>query len=708
MKKILLALFLCLNSFANDFNIEDRIKTQAFYLEVYPLLFGSPEIGLDQDFKKAFSKLKKKTRKQALKLTTVLELYLPVKVIKPIIYWKYINPNKKNLEKVLTFIMLNKLLILRDAIDDPIFHQKNLAKNLLKNLTGFNEISTNDLFEQVFPLLEDKSKLLVDLDKEHFSKAFSRTRLLTYNLKESVPAISSYSLSYLGFIPGNKVELVSENIRSLERIDWFNQRVIFNGGKLDFDSPYIHMPEEGSKKGNIVFVEDPIYKKIRTMIDMASESIFIDIFLFGGTLGATLSEYLLDQVIEKKKKNPDFKVLLLHDYATNYNMLGEMMPIFSYIKKRIETEDPLKGSVFLLQANIQRHPPGVPFGITNLIPKTDEVFKEIEKGNTYYESKIDHSKVIVIDANSKKPAAYFGSKNWTDHSGGYYYDDAIYVEGPAAALVQASYFRDVEAALTTDPKELRWFFYKEDGFDNKAYLPKREEILSWFKIKNKTYPRVGYETIRIAEACVDGRIKNVRNMLVDMIISAKKNIYMEQLFIYDKYIVDALIKKKIENPEIEIKILADHNGNFGMNGIPNTLFIKEMKDHGIEVRARKTYGIKAHFPNGHEQEYHQENHRKITSVDGKVLLGGSSNINPDTLQGSFREFGAQIYSEKEIEKFESSFLKAWNNPEEVADLDIENFQAKIGGKLFSQEMSALINDLGSFLIRNKDKLERRY
>src|SRR5690606_35879344 len=114
------------------------------------------------------------------------------------------------------------------------------------------------------------------------------------------------------------------------------------------------------------------------------------------------------------------------------------------------------------------------------------------------------------------------------------------------------YYEDVAAALTTDPKELAWFFYKEDGLDNRHHLERRQQILDWFKIKRSHYPPVGDQVIRIAEADVDGRLKNVRNILIDMIIKAEKHIYMEQLFLYDKYVVDALIKRKIQKPELDI------------------------------------------------------------------------------------------------------------------------------------------------------------
>ncbi len=706
---LILALLVIAGSvLAQEISIQDRIKTEDFYRKVYPSVFGQPDFGLMDDFKKQVNALPSSKKAQVISAAKELQDFIPANILRPMLYWRYINPQPQKLKDVVAFAMLNKLLVIRDAIDNPLSLEGMNALDLLKRLTGKYNITSLNLYSVMENDLEFKAHTLSTADDRGFIEGLKTNTILNLKLEKVLEDSSPYSLSYQGFIPGNKVELISENRRDLERIDWLNNHVIFNGGVLDFDSPIVNMPTAKNPIGHPVFMQDPIYIRIRDMIDRAQDSIFIDIFLFGGTLGATLTEYLFEQVKIKKQINPAFKVLFLHDYATNYNMKDEMMPIFAYIKERISKESDLKDCFYLIQANIQRHPPGIPFRLTNLIPKTDDVFKEIEKRNTYYESKIDHSKVIVIDANTKYPAAYFGSKNWTDHSGGYYYDNAIYVEGPAAALVQASYYKDVEAALTDDPNELRWFFYKEEGYDNVRYLSKKKEILEWFKVKRDSYPAAGSEKIRFAEADIDGTVKNVRNMLVDMIKNAKKNIYMEQLFIYDKYINDALIKRKIEIPDLDVKIIADHNGNFGMNGLPNTAFIKEMKSYGIDVRARKTYGIVAKFPNGKEQSYHQENHRKIASVDGNVLLGGSSNLNPDALQGSFREFGAQIYDKREITNFERSFLRDWDDGDKVADLDIENFQARVGGKLFSKDFSALINDILSTLIRSKDKLERRY
>jgi len=694
---------------ADEISISDRLKSYDIFMKSYDAVFSIQEMSRDAEFKTKVKKLDKDVQDEVLELAKDLDGKLNPHLIKAIIYWKYIKPRKSELRQVLIYAMVYQMMIARDYLDHPFSKNKITLLNNLRKILRLTSLTHENIIETTFKDIELKSKILSEIDDvSSFSSSLEQTEYFSKSLYEGIHDYTKYSLDPRGIIPGNNVEIISENDQSLERIQWFNERIIFGGTLLDLNHKDIQMPLTEHSSGHISFKKDPIFKKIKAMIDESKESIFIDIFLLGGTLGATLSEYLLDQTKIKIQANKDFKLLILHDFSTHYNMSEEMMPVFKYIKERIESDKILSRSAYLLQANIHRHPPGVPFGITSLIPKTDEVMVEMEKKSTYFESKIDHSKVIVIDANSPKPQAYFGSKNWTDHSGGYYYDNTIWVEGPAAALVQHSYYDDIEAALTEDLAESKLFYLKDQGFDNSRYLKIKAQILNEFKVKRTLFEAVGQDTLRIAEANVDGKIKNVRNMLIDMIANAKEHIFMEQLFLYDKYIIDALIKRKIERPSLKIKIIIDHNGNFGMNGLPNTLFIRELKSHHIEVRTRQTLGAQVTLPDGSTRTYHQENHRKITSVDGKILLGGSSNINPDTLQGSFREFGAQIFSKREISEYEKQFMIDWSDPQKVAEMDIENFQAHIGGKSFSKRISDLLNKIGSQLIRSKDHLEKRY
>jgi len=697
-----------------NINIRDRIETKNFYRKVYPTLFGQKEFRVIKKFGDVIAEQSDQTVDKINKFIYRFDNIIPSNIMMPLIYWRYIKQDDNKVAETLSFFMLYKLLTIRDLIDNPLQDDvsKRRAQQYLKVIAENDDINSSNIFAIAMPEIKEQAKEMADISNDDaFIETVGNNHIIKENIKDRVPQLPNFVLSYLGFIPGNKVELISQNDQSPKRVTWVNDRVIFNGGTLDFSKDYMKMPTPKSSEGHIAFTEDPIFIKIRDMIDSARESIFIDIFLLGGTMGGTLAKYLIDQTVLKHKQNPYFKTLLLHDYATNYNMWSEMSPVFEYIRSRIENEPDVAECMMLIQANIQRHPPGIPFGLTNLIPKTPEVFNVIEPMATYYESKIDHSKVIVVDAKSDHPRAYFGSKNWTDHSGAYYYDNAIYVEGPVAALVQASYYNDIDAALTLDPIEQNWFYYKDKGFSNEHYLDRRDEILAWMKINRNNYPVINPTpegTVRIAEADVDGIVKNVRNIIIDSITQAKNNIYMEQLFIYDKYIADALVKLKKSNSSLDIKIIADTNGNFGMNGFPNTIFMKELMDNGVEIRARNTTAVPITFPDGSQRTYHQENHRKIISVDGKILIGGSSNLNPDTLQGSFREFGAQIFDKNDIKKFERDFLDDWADNRKTKDFNINSFKMRLKDKELPLGISALINNLGATIIRSKDQLENKY
>ncbi|HCN10430.1 MAG TPA: hypothetical protein DIT01_21075, partial [Lentisphaeria bacterium] len=573
-----------------EVDIRDRLDTRQKFMNDYQILFH-PDITNVERFTGTVDRLPTNTRRQAHDFIRYLDPHVPQRILMPMVHWRFIEPDTGKYRRAVAGYLQYRLLVVRDAVDDPrsTESERRTALQHLGRMLGRTVDNTAGLYAAATPVVES---LATELTKAVTTEAFVdilKSRELTATNLDDLMTTADYSLSWLGFIPGNHVELISENERDAERINWLNERVIFNGGKLDWDADYMRMPEgPDDPGGHPCFKRDPMFMRLREMIDSAEDSIFIDIFLFGGTLGGTIAKYLIDQTVAKRRDNPGFRCLILHDFATNYNMKPEMMPVFEYIRDRINGARAQGDDigVVLLQANILRHPPGIPFGLSNLVPRSPVTFAVIERHNTYYESKIDHSKVIVVDANTDSPQAYFGSKNWTDHSGGYYFDDAIYIKGPAAALVQASYYDDIDAALTIDPIEQQWFFYKECGFDNTAWLDRRDELLDWIRIRRDTFPAAGDDVVRISEANVDGRICNTRNMLVDMIRRAESNIYIEQLFIYDAYVIDALIKRRRQRPNLDIRIIADHNGNFMMNGFPNTMFLRELDAVGIPVRAR--------------------------------------------------------------------------------------------------------------------------
>jgi len=696
-------LLISLQVHAVSFNIEDRIMARNFHLDSYPIIFGEKVHSDKEEFKKNLKGLSKKKQQRILSFIKELDSFLPEKLLIPLAYWRTMRPQRKNVARMLSYILIDKILVLRDYADDPSFAKNIEALQLLRKVSRIPNLETDKIMRTLLPIFMEKGKILADIkDDKILIQALKETELFTMNLQQVLDLRQVYCLDHLGVIKGNKVELLSYNDTSKSKIEFFNHNTITNGGVLDFNSSLIQVP---GKSGGHPSLNEPIFKKIISMIDSSKESIFMDIFLMGGTIGATIAEHLIETTKERLKTNPNFKVYILHDFGTHFDLADEITPVFNYIEKQRQSNKKLASSLFLLQANTQRHPEGIPFAISNLIPKRIESLDKMKLANSYEPMKIDHSKVIVVDGNTDSPQAWVGSKNLSDNDGGYSFDNAVYIHGPAAALVQHSYYKDLEAALTTDPSELEKF--PSTQFSNEKYHSQKSSILKSFKITRKKVSFHGSDSVRLTEADVNGTIRNTRNMIVDMIQKAEKHIYMEQHFIYDPYIVDALIKRKIQRSSIDIKILIDHNSNFKMGGIPNTVFMKEMKSYGIKLRTRKTHTVTAKFPNGVEKVFHQENHRKIISIDGKQLMTGSSNLNPDSLQGTFREFGVQIFSPDQIKHFEAEFLATWEDPKKVMELDIDNYQAIMAGHKMSKSFSRLINGIASMLLRAKDDLESR-
>lgn len=400
----------------------------------------------------------------------------------------------------------------------------------------------------------------------------------------------------------------------------------------------------GFISGNKSSFKENSFKIVMDAIGNAKNSLLIDIYFLRGIKGLELGQHLVDMVKLKIKENPQFRTVVHYDFSSD----SDLLPVFAYLQDARKKEPILQKSLYLLEANIKLRQSGVPFGLSE-------------------KPRMDHSKVLVVDGNSPYAQVLYGSKNWSNY--------VFRLQGPAAALAQVSYLRDIKAAIA----------------NNKEYTLLGNQILDEFKITMDEFPPIGNTKVRLSENDVEGIIRSTRNMLIDMILTAKKNIYIEQFFLYDHFVVDALIKAKIHRPKLDIKILLDSNEALGMNGLPNTLFMNDLIKHKIELRTR----IKD-----------LDKRAKVVSIDGNVLHSGSANISPDSLQGSFREFGAQIYSSRMAKGYEKNFLKAWRDPKEVQVLDIKNFKAKIGGRTLSSQTSQLINTIGALLLRSKEDLEK--
>ena len=404
------------------------------------------------------------------------------------------------------------------------------------------------------------------------------------------------------------------------------------------------LSKETLKKG-ISLKKDPILHKVKEMINQSRESILIDSLLLGENLGEEIINLIIKKTEEIVKENKNFKVLLLSPRKNHYRINSTL----NNFKNKIVKHN-LQNSIYII------HPP-----------------KSFERS----------VKAIMIDANTNSPQAYLGSKDFITSNGGYNYDYNIWIKGPGAAVIQRMVYESVEEFLQK--------------------IPEFKELKKVYNVTKKSYSASGSESIRIAQISKQSHTKSIRDFMIDMIKNSNDHIYMEQRFLIDSHVTNALIKRKLERPKLDIRIILDHNEDLGMNGLPNSIFIKEMKIYGINIRARKTHSITMAG-----KKIFQINNRKITSVDGKVLILGSADMNQQSLDGNTQMMSIQIFSEQEINRFEKDFLTSWRDREKTVNLDIENFTAIINENNFSKEVSSLINLVSKAFIKMKNEIIRKF
>jgi len=643
--------------FANSFNVQDRILYHNFYYDHVKDHLEVPSIYDEKIFKEQVLNSEEHKKKDILESYSLLSAYFPKLILRSILYFRYLEPNPDHLKTILQYSFLNKVMALRDKVDSSI-DQNQRAKYLgiIKDITEHQTFSFIRLFQEFNPIFEAKAEAIAQMDlKENFHTALIETRMVNYHFTNQKDI---YQLSHLGMIPGNHIELILSNQVDEKRMKWYHEHAIYNGGQFNIDHPYLQMPTSHLFTGHPAF-HQPLFAKIKDMIKMAQETILIDIHLLGGTLGGTLAKFLIEQTKEKVVSNPNFKVLLLNQINNESPIREELIPIHQYIREQIE-RDPIINKSFLL------------------LPLVESDSTQQMNLNS------DYSKIFVIDGNTNHPAAYLGTHNWTDHAGAFDLNSAIYIEGPSATLVQHSYYRDIELALIQNNSN---------------------DILNFFKITKDEIPYRGLSKIRLIESHNNAQQDRTRDSIVSLIKNSTQNIFIDQAFLYDRYIVDTLIKKKIENKNIDIRVIVDNNSHLNMSGFPNTIFIDELTKYGIEVRSRITHSTNHYFVNGAAEAFYQKNHRNLISSDGKRIIMNPMSMSPKELKGQKRGLGIEILNSKITRQYEIQYLATWSSPEKVQNMDIEHFRLKIEERSFERDFSHLINDIAAFLIRSDIEIE---
>lgn len=549
-------------------------------------------------------------------------------------------------------------------------------------------------------------------------------------------------LSLTGFIPGNKIEQLLENYYEPAFISYLapmTKMVIEKYGTYTIEQYKSMMssktqalsgffttnegfPEiSGDKKhrawdlvkaADITTGSDAkhagrknIYGDVFKTIENAKNSVFIDVFFLGGSIGAMLTKRL----IQKVQENPNFWVYILNDRNNPLGYNNEMQPVYNYI--RAYAENFAEDRMVILTPRVDLKRTAYPDFIDMLLKDStlEGMVSSAQKAGLigqlsfYPKGKSDHSKVIVVDGLSKaNGVAYVGSKNYTDTSGGVAYDEVTKIQGPAVAAILDSYYYDLTEALKM-PSNAKYMsdLYTKSARGANAAASAESKIASILKpvdllarenggknpvdlIWSKTEMK-GATPIMIGENNVYGTIRTALPQVIAGIRSAQKQVIISEQFIYEPSVVRALNEaaspRDKSKPPVKVYILladmADHlNPAKAFAHIPNVSYAEELvKNLNIQVKWKKipaTHLVAldaAHKDFG--ANYAPEYHLKSLSIDGvldsqrgaceqpngksallqglnqietiPMLISGSANKDVMTMTGGFREFQVAVY-----------------------------------------------------------------
>lgn len=573
-----------------------------------------------------------------------------------------------------------------------------------------------------------------------------------------------FPITYSGHVGGNKVENLSHTNLSPKDAKFIGEHLDFllkakapDSNKLyqhfsidDFKERmnrpedalnYFFTEAEGFKYGDEHAVFAPasinrygIYGEILQSIKSAKESVFIDVFWIGGTIGINLAKALMEKVIE----NPEFKVYVITDNENKFGYSSELTFVYNYM--RAFSEKFTDKHFYIAPANIGLKRTALPEFVDLLI--TDSNVSNIQKSNNiksllendgfHLLGKSDHTKVFVVDGkNPDFGKAYVGSKNWTDSNGSINVDEVAKIEGPAVQLILNSFYYDVLEAYSNEKEVLgssggkntvalmrshiQTKFPNEVGSFKQGLkqLLKGMDVIGRYKYKNpiahsnikvqfKKHPG-GESVVSPAQNNIYGTEVSAVEQNVQAILSAKKQILIDDQFLYDPQVIEALkvatLKNKVKVYVLMETLQAVNAKDDLLAHIPNNLFIPDLVKLGIPVKwvltptklkdaviesydefgrmLSTTFHVKSIGIDGvleADQATCNAAEPKISTSDkAPLLITGSANKDVMTMSGGFREYQVAVYDLDATARHDCLFWSRWNSShvEETNGLDFD-------------------------------------
>jgi len=626
------------------------------------------------------------------------------KIIGPLCYLVRQQDGFKNRTNLIfpfvNFYLLESKLLFQEIRDDPQYSEdqregarqieqliqwsdykvkaQKCVANLLQLKFRNNEVITNKPFTDFVKCFNEN---FFRLDEDDVKVLFTRL-----NLNKFFDNHPGHVISETGWVGGNKVTYLGYNDTSKELADLLTTKTdlvhsLYNyksSGSVENFKKRISNKDKNifsTQEGFWSFENHPvwnqklgIFAELAKGITQAKESIFIDVFFLGGTMGASLAKKLTDML----EVNQNLKVFILHDVLNPFSeqTKQEMQPVFNYLKAYSVL---YPNRILAVDSYIEAHKTGLPKYLNRYINQNRLKAVGLDKHFSLYANVAsDHSKVIVIDGKSKDPIAFVGSKNLTDASGAVCFDEVVKIEGPAAAVVQDDYYDDMLESLKNDKlyshlanqfiSLLRPFDLLERDINRNVT---RSVVVN--NKKENVVLRAGYNNWNSTRT-------NVIDQNVQAILFAKDKIRIKDQFLFDRNVILALQKAKIDNPRLDIKIILEPVKTTDSPDLPNILFADVLRDLGIQLRFAKL--------DKENPRVRQEYHMKTISTDGKFVISGSANKDHTTMYGSFREQQVHVYDEAATKEHDRIFDEHWK---EALEFDESKYQVPAQLKTLSGE-----------------------
>ena len=455
------------------------------------------------------------------------------------------------------------------------------------------------------------------------------------------------------YIPGNSVKMLAHaadiNETHAGIISWLKQTEYFTAENIDalIANPGVQHPWEV----NNPVISQPIATDLRETIRGAKETLFVDIFLMGGTWGMDIAKELL------LASERGVKVVLVRDTDNKFSSGFEMEPLWDALEAH-SYDNP---NLTVMRSQINKRPSGLPFGLDNIT----KLFAQFFDLPLSLAAKSDHSKVVIADGLTAKPSMWVGSKNTVDSGGSFFFDEVFHIDGPAAAASQLSFLEDIREARVLAVKEGRNGGQPSDAWVD-GLIGRMERRKSGLE---RTVVHVaGDASVQIVENNADDSVRNAESSILALLEGAETSIDMYQFLAYSPSIAEALARAIHRG--VEVRILMD---SVGKKVEMNNLLAVLMNEHGVSqsqidsmIRWRSQLPGGSQIDEGVENPIEeQQQHTKTIIVDGKRTLAGSTNFDIASLSGAFREFSVTVEDEAAAtiatERFEALFNSAVNS-----------------------------------------------